>query len=798
MIGRNVKRCKFFALLSFVPLLAAADSPHADLPNFQYDAVDRTTPAELFDGPNDYDPDVVSHGDSLWYAWLEFSPGKGDRIFVGERRGREIIRTPVVQFGAYAHPTLTVDAQQQLWLSYECERDQQWDVMAAPLERGRLAAEPIVVSTSQGADINHRVAADADGRLWVAWQSDQDAKFSVVVRPVFQDSLGDVEVVGRGPGGQWRPAVAVGSDEVHVVWDGYNGESFDVYHRSRSGRSWGPVNALADSPAFEGRADVAVDGRGRVWAAWEEGAVNWGRAYRGIDTMAMGDASGPLHRFRLIRAAVKDPTGAWRSLDGPPMPSIAAAESRQLKNAQVMRTGAFYERPKLQADSADRIWLAYRHYYTPWLGVEHRSHVEQGWGVFARYLHAEGWSPPMRFEHDQGDGMQRLELTAHGEGVAAAWTVGRTHREPASRSRGIATAAVPGQGSAADPASLVSPASASPTDGSVKRRTSHTIESGGTTYQLFFGDLHRHTDLSLCRVPFDGTIEDAYRYAIEVSQLDFLGITDHSRDIALGDPLSQLWWRSRKEVYRHQLPSRFLPFYAYERSHGNTADHNVISLRADMLRPHTYPVPQFWQELDHDTMTIPHQPIRRDTWKYQDDALRPLVEIYQGCRDESIEEDVHRGLEHGYHLGFIASSDHLSTSASYAGVWAEQPTRESIFRALQARRTFAATANIALSVRAGEHWMGQQLEQSAWPPIDVEVEGTAPIRWIKMVVDGQVAKTFVPEQRENAWQVRAEVEAGRYVYFHVGQSDGNQAWSSPIWVASESPAKPTGVEVRED
>ena len=163
------------------------------------------------------------------------------------------------------------------------------------------------------------------------------------------------------------------------------------------------------------------------------------------------------------------------------------------------------------------------------------------------------------------------------------------------------------------------------------------VESRGQKYQLFFGDLHRHTDLSLCRVPFDGTIEDAYRYAIEVARLDFLGITDHSRDIALGNALSQLWWRSRKEVYRHQLKPTFFPFYAYERSHGNTADHNVISLRGDMLRPHTYPIPKFWKELDLDTITIPHQPIRRDTWSYQHDALRPLVEIYQGCRDTSIE-----------------------------------------------------------------------------------------------------------------------------------------------------------------
>ena len=176
----------------------------------------------------------------------------------------------------------------------------------------------------------------------------------------------------------------------------------------------------------------------------------------------------------------------------------------------------------------------------------------------------------------------------------------------------------------------------------------------------------------------------------------------------MGDALSQLWWRCQKEVTRHQLNGTFFPFYAYERSHGNTADHNVISLRPDLLRPHTYPVPVFWRELDQDTITIPHQPIRRDTWAYQDDDLRPLVEIYQGCRDHSIEDHVHRGLAKGYHLGFIASSDHMSTSASYACVWADEASRESIFRALRQRRTYGATTNIRLAVHAGDHWMGQR------------------------------------------------------------------------------------------
>ena len=297
----------------------------------------------------------------------------------------------------------------------------------------------------------------------------------------------------------------------------------------------------------------------------------------------------------------------------------------------------------------------------------------------------------------------------------------------------------------------------------------------------FFGDLHRHTDLSLCFVPLDGTIDDAYRYASDVAGLDFLGITDHTRDIHQGDALSLLWWRCQKEVGRYELPGRFLPFFAYERSRGDT-DHNVISLRSDMLRPHTYPLPELWRELGNDTLTIPHQPFAGAVWEYQDDARRPLLEIFQGYRDRSVETDAHEGLDRGYHFGFIASSDHLSTRASYAGVWAEEHRRESLFAAMQSRRTFGATDRIVLAMRCGGRWMGEQLRAAEMPPLEIEVKGTAPVRTVDVVVDGQVRQTVNPLRRELKFSVPLSLAGQHYVYIRLEQSDGNQAWSSPIWV----------------
>jgi len=769
----------------------------AKLPDFLYDQADVTVDAEVLDSPLWYDADVADSGRRRIYAWLELVPGKGDRLWVGQRgEGRWKWKFALQEKPAeYARPTLTVDASERVWLSFESPADgaANWDLHLAELKFPEGDGPAAIgksqrVSDGPGSDIRHRVAADARGGLWLVWQSDRDGQFEIVTRRVADGQAGPVRTISDSTRGDWHPAVACdpGGNAI-VAWDGHDGESYHVHYRwIASDGQLEPIRRIDPSPAFQGRADVAIDPRGRAWLAWEEGGENWGRPYRPkLQTTNMTDHLGPLHRFRRLRLAVVSREGnqAWAAADLP-LPSLQRAAERTDTVEGVSLAGAFYERARLAFDRQGRLWVAYRHFYTPWLGVKHRSHVEAGWGVYARFLRGKNWSRLYRFSIGQGDGMQRLELAPSANGVAAAWTAGRTHRAKVNRPRGVILAEIDAGSTPSEPAAprdQVVPTKQQAKSPSPKKAATVTFDR--RQYHLFYGDLHRHTDLSLCRVPIDGTIDDAYRYAVDAAELDFLGITDHSRDLAQGDALSLLWWRSRKEVYRHELAGRFYPLYAYERSHGNTADHNVISLKDDMLRPHTYPVPKFWEEIDpRTTITIPHQPIRRDTWNYQDDQRRPLAEIYQGARDRVIDDAIHRGLSKGYRLGLIASSDHMSTSASYACVWAEDVSREAIFRALRDRRTFGATARIRLVVRAGEHWMGQELQAAETPPWMVSATGTAPIRAVNFVVDGKVVESLSPNSKRVELKHALPLTGKHYVYVHVLQADGNQAWSSPIWV----------------
>ena len=757
---------------------------------FFYDPVDRLITGQPLDGDERYEPSLTRVGDETWLTTLEFTPGEGDRIRI-EKLGTNESRIVVGQPGQYRRPTLTADAEGRIWLSYEALADETWDVWLLPADG---AENPRMLSQRPGNAINHVAAALPEGGLAFAWQEDRGGQWDIACQTHNSaGNLANIDVsLSDNPLGDWHPGLAVdaNSGRIAVAWDAYDGVSFSV-RLAIHGETQQPI-AVTDTGAFEGRAQAIFDREGRLFVAWEEGARNWGKEYRRFlaNPPNFDDERGGLHRFRLLRLA-EIGAGAQVRAIAVPMPSLDAAATRKNARPRTNHLGLFYERSRLAVDSANRLWLVYRHYFFPEVAYDARptSHIEEGWRLYARCLHERRWSDAIGLEPTQRDGMQRLALAPNGDALTLAWTVGRTHRGAASPQRGVVTASVNLPQNAQFRAIEPEPHRMIPPSNGPGKREPRLAKAnvGGTDYEVFFGDLHRHTDLSLCRVYFDGSIDDAYRYAIEAGELDFLGITDHARDIANGNVRSQLWWRSIKEVTRHRLTGKFYPMFAFERSHGET-DHNVVTLDPMTLRPHNPPLKDFWAQIDTNTFTIPHNPIRHlRAFAFHDDAKRPLLEIYQGCRANPMTVQAHYGLSRGHHMGFIGSSDHLATRTSYACVWSAKGGEEPIFRAMQARRTYGATAKMRLVFRAGEHWMGERVDVAAMPEFAYEVDGEfgAELDRIDVVRDGEVVRTIEGEggnRMAGTFRLEGDFGPKTWVYIHALQRNGEQAWSSPIWL----------------
>jgi hypothetical protein len=220
-------------------------------------------------------------------------------------------------------------------------------------------------------------------------------------------------------------------------------------------------------------------------------------------------------------------------------------------------------------------------------------------------------------------------------------------------------------------------------------------------------------------------------------------------------------------------------------------------------------------------ITIPHHVAFIDkqvSWEYHDPEFERLVEIFQGFRgsyeyldspDEvsrpdylkyseargfrrkSYERDsksfVWDALARKRKLGFIASSDHLSTHNAFAAVYAKGLDRESLFDALYSRRTYAATDRILVEFTINGHWMGEEIAIRGKPELKVAIQGTGRLKQVDIVKEGKFVFTTNPDGRDAEFTFRDQEFDGTecYYYVRVIQENGHMAWASPIWVRSE-------------
>jgi hypothetical protein len=143
-----------------------------------------------------------------------------------------------------------------------------------------------------------------------------------------------------------------------------------------------------------------------------------------------------------------------------------------------------------------------------------------------------------------------------------------------------------------------------------------------------------------------------------------------------------------------------------------------------------------------------------------------------------------KALEVGHKLSVFASSDHIATHTSFGGVYVEDFTREGIIAGFKARRTCAATDKIFVELSSGDHLMGEVIETGANPSLTFHIAGTAPVKRLTIVRnehDHHVLEPNSPTVSET-WTDPAPLKGENRYYLRIEQSDGNMAWSSPLWI----------------
>ena len=293
----------------------------------------------------------------------------------------------------------------------------------------------------------------------------------------------------------------------------------------------------------------------------------------------------------------------------------------------------------------------------------------------------------------------------------------------------------------------------------------HRVAAGGKTYQLLRGEFHRHTEIS-ADGGGDGALEDLWRYALDCANLDWIGNGDHDN----GGGKEYTWWLIQKSTDLYHAPPRFTPMFTYERSvqfpHGHRNvmwDKRGVRTLPRLQNPgggthddDTKMLYDYLKELGGICASHTSATSGMGTdWRDNDPKVEPIVEIYQGDRNSYEHLGAPRvprrpseaiggfqpygmvwnALALQYKLGFQSSSDHISTHISYGIAIAEDHTRAAILDAFKKRHCYAATDNILLDVRSGEHLMGDEFDADGPVRLKVLVHGTRPITRIDVIKD---------------------------------------------------------------
>ena len=798
---------------------------------------------------NDFASIEVAEDDTVWVAYTGFS-GDSDRVYAdrvlpgqaGGLRGRPFAVSAAS--GDVYRTAVAEDSEGKVWVIWSEQVEGNWDLYARDFDGDGWGKIKRLTTGSQP-DIHHKAVRDSSGTIHLVWQGARANRFGIYYMS-YSSQVGWSEATRVSPptaGNCWEPSVVADSNgTVYVGWDQYSERSgYDIYLARKAASSWDAPRAITRTGRFEAYVTLAADQQDRIWMAWHESGINWGKDW-GYPFDIQANATG-LYNSRNIRMAVYD-RGTLR----------APAKSLESSLPDPGPGNNYYEYPQLAVDGSNRIWALFRHRRPMQHNVYWRTPSHHAlWEIYASYYDGGEWSPMLLLPQSTGRTDMRVEAETDSSGrlVAAYPTDRRSFRDfvnvlldvfatrlpmPAgdARSHRLTAFRLPPVQAARQPPNRPARemAATEPVhrndERDVARIRDYVYELGGKRYKIYRGDMHRHTEISWDGYN-DGSTEDTYRYAIDPGALDFLAITEHNFGVA--DEYD--WFRSQKYADIFRIGSSFVPMFAYERSirypngHRNVVfpyrgapildyQHYEWSPNENYARQGPERFFAYLRKYKGIAMAHTSGTDMGTDWADYDPEVEPIVEIYQsdrnsyeceGCwRSAPVDEKkkqfggyrpdgmVSVAWAKGYRLGVQASSDHLAVHTSYSMLLAEENSRQGLVNAIRARHTYGATDNIIVDFRlvegSREYLMGEDVAIAGSPTFRVHVEGTDELGEVEIVKNN----TRVYRQTPGAQAVSFDYsdseipgEEADFYYVRVRQADRDKqvAWSSPIWVTAK-------------
>ncbi|QHI69395.1 CehA/McbA family metallohydrolase [Tichowtungia aerotolerans] len=350
------------------------------------------------------------------------------------------------------------------------------------------------------------------------------------------------------------------------------------------------------------------------------------------------------------------------------------------------------------------------------------------------------------------------------------------------------------------------------------------LPEDSTTEPIFWGEIHAHTE----RSDGSGTYEKLWRHAREVGCLEFAAAADHACYFSDNE------WRWMQDVTNRQNEKgRFVTLVGYEWA-GRQVHRNVYTSRERLQLFRGMYGPQrnlntVWNHFHGDREVVggPHGGLAHGLkWDLHDPDVERFIEIYSmwgasDIRDNPLIPNFAKTnpnglsandlLQQGAKLGFTGGGD---CHEAHPGFSSEDPNRQgqtphafaavllyrcgltaavmpelsrkAMIHALRERKTYATTgARMLLDFNVSGIPMGSEGSADIIR-CQATVHAQDALQTVEIIRNGEtVWKQDAAEfDTEIEWEDPAAPARESYFYLHVIQKDGQQAWSSPVWITA--------------
>ena len=330
-------------------------------------------------------------------------------------------------------------------------------------------------------------------------------------------------------------------------------------------------------------------------------------------------------------------------------------------------------------------------------------------------------------------------------------------------------------------------------------------------WNLYFGQLHAHTDISNGA----GSVEEAFQYASQVDGLDFFAVTDHSDSFdnadmgaidADGADISADW-AAGKQAAASVTGEDFVGLFGFEMTwpedkqlgHISTfntpgwqtrdqADFENVPTALENYYKALTSVPGSVSQFNHPD-TIHGDFERFDHYSPQYDAVVSLLEV--AGEDGVVDcEYYDLALDKGWHVAPTNNQNNHKgqwgdASGARTVVLAKSLTEEALYAAMKDRRVYATQdSDLAIYYELNGTVMGSIIPKSKSAAVTVFLSDPTDeaIGNVEVVTDG--GAVLVSEYVETPSQVLELSASGghSYYYLRITQPDGDVAVTAPVWM----------------